>query len=68
MSKEFSSYQVASIIYDVTTKFVDDSWNPKKDIEFLSYLNNLGVLSDWEDAHGPISKTMKLKIEKNDKK
>ena len=62
MEKTFTSYQVASIIEEVTDKNIgDDSWRPEKDLGFIEYLNKVGVLSAWEEVHGKIAKKYRPK-------
>ena len=62
MKKTFTAYEVASIVYDVAEKNMNhDSWIAQRDVNFLTYLFNLGVLSEWERVHGKIAKKYRPK-------
>ena len=62
MSKTFTAYQVASIVYDVGLSMMNDyDWRPEKDKNFVNYLHKIGVLEAWEEVHGKIAKKYRPK-------
>jgi uncharacterized protein YutE (UPF0331/DUF86 family) len=69
MSKTFTAFQVAHIVYDVGMSMVNnESWIPEKDKKFIEYLHKLGVLDAWEEVHGKIAKKYRPKNYEDDKK
>lgn len=62
MSKTFTEFEVATIIYDVGSSMVsDEAWIPERDKKFVEYLHKVGVLNAWEEVHGKIAKKYKPK-------